>query len=274
MKETVRKHIIEWVEDNIYSLTGIDELVQEVGYSRRTIETWFKQWYKQSVGEYMLKRRISRAAILLRMTSLPITEIAFQFHYHSSQGFARSFKKITGLTPSEYRKTKAWDFNKLQPSLLLENHEIPEVKICELAENLSYTDIITEHDHIFDPVAKDVTKAIRKVLLNSHGTIKEMAILGRRPEALIKSRENIAEVFIAYYSDNNPGNSESTCSFFGKYAMMNFEGDWETYSAYIKMIYLWVMAQNKLILRNEAHLFKLHSYSEEKICFDMFIPVE
>lgn len=35
MKETVRKHIIEWVEDNIYSLTGIDELVQEVGYSRR-----------------------------------------------------------------------------------------------------------------------------------------------------------------------------------------------------------------------------------------------
>lgn len=103
MKESIRKHILKWVEDNIYSLTSIDVLVQELGYSRRRIETWFRHWYQQPVGEYILKRRISRAAILLRMTSLPVTEIAFLFHYHSSQGFSRSFKKYTGLTPSEYR---------------------------------------------------------------------------------------------------------------------------------------------------------------------------
>lgn len=273
MKESIRKHILKWVEDNIYSLTSIDVLVQELGYSRRTIETWFRHWYQQPVGEYILKRRISRAAILLRMTSLPVTEIAFLFHYHSSQGFSRSFKKYTGLTPSEYRTSAVWDFNKLQPSLLLENYSIPDVKLCELDESLTYTDLITEHDHIFDPAAKDVTKTIRKTLLNSRATIKEMAILSRRPEALGKSRENLAEVFIAYYSDETPDYSESTCSFFGKYAIVNFDGDWETYSAYSKMIYVWVMAQNKLVLRNDAHLFKLHSYTEEKICFDMYIPV-
>jgi len=98
---------------------------------------------------------------LLRMTSLPVTEIAFLFHYHSSQGFSRSFKKYTGLTPSEYRTSAVWDFNKLQPSLLLENYSIPDVKLCELDERLTYTDLITEHDHIFDPAAKDVTKTIR-----------------------------------------------------------------------------------------------------------------
>lgn len=37
MKESIRKHILKWVEDNIYSLTSIDVLVQELGYSRRTI---------------------------------------------------------------------------------------------------------------------------------------------------------------------------------------------------------------------------------------------
>ena len=39
MKESIIKHILKWVEDNIYSLTSIDVLVQELGYSRRTIET-------------------------------------------------------------------------------------------------------------------------------------------------------------------------------------------------------------------------------------------
>lgn len=273
MKESIRKHILEWVEDNIYSLTSIDILVQELGYSRRTIETWFKRWYQQSVGEYIIKRRISRAAILLRMTSLPITEIAFLFHYHSSQGFSRSFKKFTGQTPSEYRTSTIWDFNKLQPSLLLENYSVPDVKLCELDEHLTYTDLITAHDHIFDPTAKDVTKTIKKLLLNSREKIKEMAILSRRPDTLVKSRENLADVFIAYYTDENPANGESTCSFVGKYAIVNFEGDWETYGAYSKMIYVWFMAKNKLVLRNEAHLFKLHSYNEERICFDMYIPV-
>ncbi len=38
MKETIRKHIISWVEDNIYSLANIDDLTKVLGYSRRAIE--------------------------------------------------------------------------------------------------------------------------------------------------------------------------------------------------------------------------------------------
>lgn len=43
MKETIRKHIISWVDENIYSLANIDDLTKVLGYSRRTIENWFKQ---------------------------------------------------------------------------------------------------------------------------------------------------------------------------------------------------------------------------------------
>lgn len=129
MKETIRKHIISWVEENIYSLANIDDLTKVLGYSRRTIETWFKQQYGQSLGDYILKRRICRAAVLIRMTSLPITEIAYLFHYQSSQGFARAFKKFTGLSPTDYRRSDVWEFDKLQPSLLLKDVQLPEVEL-------------------------------------------------------------------------------------------------------------------------------------------------
>ena len=44
------------------------------------------------------------AAILLKNTSKSITDIAFEVGFSSSNYFTIAFKKITGLTPSEYKK--------------------------------------------------------------------------------------------------------------------------------------------------------------------------
>ncbi|EAQ9126320.1 transcriptional regulator, partial [Salmonella enterica] len=38
MKKTINKHILYWVEQNIYSKATIKELVAYIGYSRRTLE--------------------------------------------------------------------------------------------------------------------------------------------------------------------------------------------------------------------------------------------
>ena len=64
MKEIINKHVIDWVEDNILSLEHIDRLVVKTGYSIRTHEIWFKHQFHQSLGEYMLRRRMSYAASL------------------------------------------------------------------------------------------------------------------------------------------------------------------------------------------------------------------
>lgn len=273
MKETIRKHILLWVEDNIYSLGNIDELTKVIGYSRRTIENWFRQRYHQSLGEYIIKRRISRAAVLIRMTPLPITEIAYLFHYQSSQGFARAFKNFTGLSPSEYRQSEVWDFDKLQPSLLLKDIDIPEVKLCELALKFKYNNTVTVHDHIFNPAISDVTKSIKKLLLESHEIITELAISARQADLLSKGRASIVDVNISYFQSGNTSAGENSCLLEGRYAILDFEGDWETYSFFSKFMYMLIMTRYKLKLRNEAHLMKLHFYSEEKIKFSIYIPV-
>ncbi|SHM54085.1 helix-turn-helix domain-containing protein [Rhizobacter sp. OV335] len=70
-------------------------------------EAHFARSFKQAFGtpphRYLLTRRIERATALLRETELPITEIAFQTGWESLGTFGRTFRDITGESPSAVR---------------------------------------------------------------------------------------------------------------------------------------------------------------------------
>src|SRR5688500_11392649 len=70
-------------------------------------EAHFARSFKEAFGvpphRYLLTRRIERATALLRDTDLTITEIAFQTGWNSLGTFGRTFRDITGESPSELR---------------------------------------------------------------------------------------------------------------------------------------------------------------------------
>ena len=273
MKERVTEFILSWVEDSIFSIPNIDHLVKQVGYSRRTIENWFKEKYGLKLGEYILKRRLSIAAVMLRMTSISITDIAHMFNYHSSQGFARAFRNIMGLTPSEYRAAGVWDFDILQPSFLLSDFKVPELEICELNEVFVYTNTILEHDHLFDVSINDITKSLKKLLIESPERIQQLALIPQRSDLIGKGMSNLVEVIISYFSYDAEVTKKEEYLLTGKYAKLNFEGSWEKYSALNKIAFVRAMVKSNLTLRDGVHLMKVNSYSVEHINFDIYIPV-
>lgn len=273
MKKRVTEFILSWVEDNIFSIPNIDDLVKQVGYSRRTIENWFKEKYGLKLGGYILKRRLSISAIMLRMTSIPITDIAHLFNYHSSQGFARSFKKTMGLTPSEYRAAGVWDFDILQPSFLLSDFKVPELEICELNEVFVYTDTILEHDHLFDTSVSDITKSLKNLLIKSPERIQQLALIPRRSDLMGKGRSNLVEVVISYFVSKNNVARKEEYLLTGKYAKMAFTGSWETYSAFNKIAFVRAMVKNQLTLRDDIYLMRINSYSHANVSFNIFIPL-
>jgi len=71
-------------------------------------EAHFARSFKQAFGvpphRYVLTRRIERASALLRDTELAITEIAFQTGWESLGTFGRTFRDITGESPSSNRE--------------------------------------------------------------------------------------------------------------------------------------------------------------------------
>lgn len=83
---------------------GLEELAEAVQLS----QFHFARMFKQSVGvpprAYLTRIRMEKACELLERTDLPVTQIAFDVGYGSSQAFARVFLKERSMTPSAYRR--------------------------------------------------------------------------------------------------------------------------------------------------------------------------
>ena len=66
----------------------------------------FRQHYHTSVGEYLRQRRIEAASDQLVHTDKPLTEIAVESGFSSHGHFCTAFKRVTSLTPSEFRQLR------------------------------------------------------------------------------------------------------------------------------------------------------------------------
>ena len=73
-------------------------------------ESWFKARFRRelSIGpaEYVLRRRIDTACRLLSDPAIPITTIALDLGFSSSQNFATVFRRVMNTSPREFRKRR------------------------------------------------------------------------------------------------------------------------------------------------------------------------
>jgi transcriptional regulator GlxA family with amidase domain len=81
----------------------VRRLARVSGVSQAHFARSFKDAFGVPPHRYLLTRRIERAKALLRDTEAPIIEIAFQTGWNSLGAFGRTFRDITGESPSELR---------------------------------------------------------------------------------------------------------------------------------------------------------------------------
>ncbi|MEA2170640.1 MAG: hypothetical protein QOF76_3940 [Solirubrobacteraceae bacterium] len=63
----------------------------------------FREAYGETPHQFLLAKRIERAAFLLRETDRPVTEISLDVGWRSLGTFSSTFKRLLGVTPSAYR---------------------------------------------------------------------------------------------------------------------------------------------------------------------------
>ena len=66
----------------------------------------FKQETGLSIGNYLVEQRMGKAKQLLACTARPVNRIAVEVGYTNFSYFAKLFRKTTGMTPNEYRKSR------------------------------------------------------------------------------------------------------------------------------------------------------------------------
>ena len=81
----------------------VDRLADVSGVSQAHFARSFKQAFGVPPHRYLLTRRIERATALLRDTDMAITDIAFETGWESLGTFGRTFRDVTGESPSVVR---------------------------------------------------------------------------------------------------------------------------------------------------------------------------
>lgn len=97
MKKAIIISVLEQIEKNIEERIDIEKLVVITGYSRRSLQDFFKEKCGVSIGKYIRQRKLSRSATLLKLTSQSVTDIAFRMGFDSVQSYSREFKKTFGV---------------------------------------------------------------------------------------------------------------------------------------------------------------------------------
>lgn len=96
---------IRFIEQNYYLNINVEMLCKHVNYSRSYLSRIFKTEMNMTIPEYTNAVRIQNAKNLLVDTNMPMSEISTSVGIHDAFYFSKLFKKITGQTPKEYRKT-------------------------------------------------------------------------------------------------------------------------------------------------------------------------
>lgn len=93
-----------WIDQHFHEKIALDDLADKFFINKFYLTRLFKEQYGSSIGNYILSLRISRAKELLRFTNMPIDEIGQRCGVPDANYFSRAFRKIEGVSPSEYRK--------------------------------------------------------------------------------------------------------------------------------------------------------------------------
>ncbi len=93
----------EFIEKNIEEKISVDELAEKTAVGRRSFERRFKRATHNSVLEYIQRVKIEAAKRSFENSRKNINEIMFDIGYTDTKAFRTTFKKITGITPQEYK---------------------------------------------------------------------------------------------------------------------------------------------------------------------------
>ncbi|HAX5069884.1 TPA: helix-turn-helix domain-containing protein [Escherichia coli] len=260
--------ITQYIDDNLENTSlNIDGLVAYSGYSRRYLQLLFRKYIGMAVGRYIQLRRISRAAVFLRLTDLSLSDISERLFYDSPQTFSREFKKNTGYTPLQYRNSKIWTFMNLTgyrdtnatfpaPGLyVFDKHDVYAEHFICCQEEIPYYGL--------NSISR--TERIKNALEDGNKKL----VLSNFVEKNTAHKINIHTMLLL-----EKGIPEANLIINkGTYASWKFVGTQQNYTQFINHIYMNVLPFYGLQPRDGYDIETIKKLNNDVLEFDYFLPV-
>lgn len=250
------------------SRTEISQLVRYSGYSHRHLQRLFRNKTGMSVGDYIRRRRLTRAAILVRLTGYSLHDIAISVGFDSQPSFNREFRKRFGCSPGIYRNSPGWDLSLLTPRAETDatgavqyrmEKCVPEWRGIRARKFISEGHIpVTYESRHYTRVLDTVFSAVRE----KAGEVT--VVSGTEPV-------NTGYRIVTYLVCDD---GETTLSFGGReYLKFRFRTSRENHLQNICTLYMCVLTNKKYMPADDVHI-EMFSYREGGVWCELFIPLQ
>ena len=103
---TIIKDAIEYMEQNLLTVTGPEEVAKHVHISTIYLQRGFQVLTGYTLGEYIRNRRLFEAGLKLTQTDEKVIDIALEYGYETPESFTKAFTRFHGTTPIEVRRNR------------------------------------------------------------------------------------------------------------------------------------------------------------------------
>lgn len=97
------RRVLEEIERSVFVKVSRDDIVKAVNRNSDYVQRVFQKEVGHSITDHLRKERIKVASELIRSASVNLSDISELLHFSSTSHFARVFKQIMGISPSEYK---------------------------------------------------------------------------------------------------------------------------------------------------------------------------
>ena len=108
-KESMENYIVvltkNFIQDNLGKPFRINDLCQKLGYSKSYLSKIFHQQSGETIANYAVKETIKLSKQLIRDDKYKFSQISDMLSFDNPQYFSRVFKRVTGMRPTEFKKS-------------------------------------------------------------------------------------------------------------------------------------------------------------------------
>lgn len=97
------KQVLAFIEDNLNADLSLNDIAAVAGVSLSHCKVLFQQSTGLPIHQYLIRRRVERAASLLREGSLPISQVALEAGFAHQSHLAMHMRRVLGISPKTFQ---------------------------------------------------------------------------------------------------------------------------------------------------------------------------
>jgi len=279
------KKLISYIDERFKEEVSIEKVEEICHYSYRNINRIFEALHHETIGRYVKRVRLERAAQYLKYSDMGVSEIAYEVGFEDRSAFSKAFKNRFNCSPRAFRNSNESIKNIIHHSLELEEDANRQKLQFEVEYLPNFEFLCLEHRGLYDDIVgiKKSTKqlldyALKKEILTDNSIFLIEIQDDNEISDSLNFRYNLGIILNKPLAFEPVGLFKPKIHKRQKYAKFIHKGTYETVADTYNKIYAFWMVDVNLELTDlptiEFYPNSDEDTSAEELLTEIYIPVK